>query len=211
MPDGLQRALGIVCTVLTLPIVAVLAVAVRLDSRGPILYRARRLGDGGRAFSCLKLRTMTWQPAAAGLGITVDRDARVTSVGRFLRETRLDELPQLWNVARGEMRLVGPRPEAPEFVDFSNPIHAVVFKSKPGITGVTQLAFADEASLIDPADPERSYRDDVLPRKVALDAMYLRRRSLGLDLWILWSTALAVFGHRPASWPAGFGLDVPRG
>ena len=204
MPDALQRALGIVGAALTLPLVAVLAAAVRLDTRGPAIYRALRVGEGGRRFACYKLRTMVWTPASsdsakAGPEVTVADDSRVTRVGRFLRRTRLDELPQLWNVARGEMRLVGPRPEAPRFVDPSDPLHVVVFHAKPGITGLTQLAFTNEASLIDAHDPERSYREDVLPRKLALDADYLRRRSFRLDLWILGQTMRAAVGRGPST------------
>lgn len=196
MPDALQRALGIVGAALTLPLVAVIGAAVRLDSPGPALYRAIRVGQGGRPFVCYKLRTMTWQPDAAGPDVTHAADQRVTRLGRVLRQTKLDELPQLWNVAKGDMRLVGPRPEAPRFVDLSDPLHALVFTAKPGITGLTQLAFADEADLVDPAEPERSYRD-LLPKKLAMDADYLRRRSAALDLWILGQTVRSIGGHRP--------------
>jgi lipopolysaccharide/colanic/teichoic acid biosynthesis glycosyltransferase len=203
MPDALQRALAVVGAVVTFPLVVALALAVRLDSRGPAIYRAVRIGEGGRAFTCYKLRTMAWAPDPAGSmnevpEITVAEDRRITRFGRFLRRNRLDELPQLWNVARGEMRLVGPRPESPRFVDLSDPLQALVFRAKPGITGLTQLAFSDEARLIDAHDPERSYRDDVLPRKVALDADYLRRRSMRLDLWILGQTFRAATGRGPS-------------
>jgi len=197
MPDALQRVIGLIGAALTLPIVAALGVAVRLDSRGPAIFRAIRVGEAGRPFTCYKLRTMNWLPSESGAEITVAGDPRVTRLGAVLRRTRLDELPQLWNVVLGQMRLVGPRPESPRFVDFSDPLHAQVFRSRPGITGLTQLAFADEIHLLDPADAERTYRETILPRKLGLDADYLRRRSTALDLWILGQTVRSMWGHRP--------------
>jgi len=199
MPDALQRALGIIGAALTLPLVAVIGAAVRLDSPGPALYRAIRVGEGGVPFVCYKLRTMRAASIAPGPEITVPDDPRVTRVGRFLRRTRLDELPQFWNVALGQMWLVGPRPESPRFVDFNDPLHAEVFRARPGITGLTQLAFADEDRLVDPTNAERAYRETILPRKLALDADYLRRRSVGLDLWILGQTVRSMWGHRPSA------------
>lgn len=197
MPDSVQRVLGLAGAVLTLPLLAVLALAVRLDSRGPVLYAGRRLGEGARPFRCLKLRTMTWRPDAPGAGLTGHADRRVTSVGRFLRRTRLDELPQLWHVARGQMRLVGPRPEDPAYVDLSDPLHREVFTAKPGITGLAQLLYVDEAAQLDVVDPEAYYRREILPAKLRLDAAYLRHRSTRLDLWILARTPMAVLGRRP--------------
>lgn len=197
MPDAVQRLLGIVGSVLTLPLVAILAAAVRLDSRGPVFYSTERLGEGARTFWCRKLRTMAWRPAAPGPGLTTAADARITRVGAFLRRTRLDELPQLWHVAGGRMRLVGPRPEDPRYADLQNPLHREVFAAKPGITGLTQLLYVDEARLLTGADPEQRYRDEILPAKLRLDAAYLRHRSTRLDLWILAQTPLAILGRRP--------------
>jgi lipopolysaccharide/colanic/teichoic acid biosynthesis glycosyltransferase len=196
MPDTLQRLLGGFGALLTLPLVAALALAIRLESPGPAIYVSDRIGGGGRPFRCHKLRTMGPR-TAGGPAITVHDDPRVTRLGRLLRRLRLDELPQLWDVALGRMRLVGPRPEAPEFVDFDDPLQRLVVDAPPGITGLAQLFFTDEAAMLAGPDPERRYRSDVLPRKLRLDAAYLRHRSAGLDLWILGQTPLVLFGRRP--------------
>ncbi len=200
MPDFVQRVLGAVGLILSAPIQLALAALVKLDSRGPVMYRAQRVGSGGTEFACLKLRTMTWRAGTTGPGVTVDADPRVTRVGRLLRRFRLDEMPQLLNVARGEMNLVGPRPEDPRFVDFADPLHQIVFRARPGITGLTQLAFADEAEMLSGAtgDPDRFYRESILPRKVQLDAAYLQARTWRLDLWILSRTLLVLVGRRPS-------------
>ena len=197
MPDPLQRVLGVIASILTLPLVAALAIAIRLDSPGPFLYPGRRLGAGAMPFTCFKLRTMIWRQGSRGAGVTVGGDARVTRVGRFLRSTRLDELPQLWHVASGRMRFVGPRPEDPRFADLADPLHREVFSAKPGITGLTQLLYVDEASLLTAADPESQYRSEILPAKLRIDSAYLRHRTARLDLWILASTPLAIAGRRP--------------
>jgi lipopolysaccharide/colanic/teichoic acid biosynthesis glycosyltransferase len=118
-------------------------------------------------------------------------------LGAVLRRTRLDELPQLWNVARGEMRLVGPRPEAPEFVDLDDPLTRAVFSHKPGITGAAQLLFADEAKLLAGDAPVTSYRERILPAKLKVDAAYLASRSWRLDLWLLGQTARLAMGRPP--------------
>jgi lipopolysaccharide/colanic/teichoic acid biosynthesis glycosyltransferase len=194
MPSSIQRLIGLLGSLVLLPFVLSIGAVIRLDSTGPIVYRAARVGAGGRSFTCYKLRTMKVRDD--GPRLTVYDDTRVTRVGRWLRRYRLDELPQFWNVARGEMLLVGPRPEDPRFVDLTNPLHRLVFTATPGITGLTQLAFADEAEILDPADPERHYREVILPRKLAIDADYLRRRSIALDLWILGQTALTAIGRR---------------
>ena len=146
---------------------------------------------------CYKLRTMRWEPSATGTSVTVAGDRRVTRVGRVLRQFRLDELPQLWNVVRGEMALVGPRPEDPRYVDLRNPLHRRVFMATPGITGPTQLAFYHEANLLNSRDPEESYRETVLPEKLKLDAAYLAKRSFALDVWILAQTVKAAIGRPP--------------
>jgi len=193
----MDLALGSFGLLVSLPIL----VAIRLwmlasGDRGPFLFRARRVGEGGRLMTVLKIRTMT--PDAPGSAITTAGDRRVTPVGRTLRRYRLDELPQLINVVRGEMSLVGPRPEDPAYVDFSNPDHRRVFAARPGITGLAQLAFHDEAKLLSGADAERRYRDEILPAKVRLDLEYLDRRTTLLDARILVRTIGTVLGRAGA-------------
>jgi lipopolysaccharide/colanic/teichoic acid biosynthesis glycosyltransferase len=196
VPSLLQRFLGLTAAILSAPLMGLIGIVVRLESPGPAIFKANRVGRGGREFLCYKLRTMRWDPESHGIAITPAADPRVTRVGAWLRRHRLDELPQLWNVARGEMHLVGPRPEDPRFVDLQDPMHRVVFTAMPGITGLTQLAFVDEGSMIDLGDAERHYREVILPRKLRIDADYLRRRSFRLDLWILGQTFLTALGRR---------------
>ena len=145
---------------------------------------------------CLKIRTMSAN--SGGSAVTGQEDSRVTRVGRILRRSRLDELPQLWNVARGEMLLVGPRPEDPRFVDLTDPLHHEVFTAMPGITGAAQLAYLDEADMLGSDDPEGRYLQTILPQKLEIDAAYLRRRSFGLDVWIIAQTILAALGRPPS-------------
>lgn len=208
MPDAIQRTLALLGFVLTLPLVAALAVSVRIETKGAAIYTAARVGEGGRRFTCFKIRTMVTNQAP-GQRLTLAGDPRVTRVGRVLRKTHLDELPQLLNIARGEMRFVGPRPEDPHFVDFEQPLHSFVFSARPGMTGLSQLLNADEETRLVDADPERSYGEVILPRKLALDAAYLRHRSTRLDLWILVQTPKAVAG-RPIRLPASLRGEVGR-
>ena len=185
--------LGTIGLVMAAPILAWAAVAMRMSGdRGPFLYRARRVGQGGKLFTILKVRTMATD--RSGSKLTLAGDPRVTKVGRTLRRYRLDELPQLVNVVRGDMSLVGPRPEDPAYVDLTDPLHRRVFTAKPGITGLAQLAYRDEATLLGGADAEQRYRDEILPAKLRLDAEYLDRRSTLLDLQILARTVAAVLG-----------------
>ncbi len=187
----LDVALAVPAVGLSLPILGAAALAMRVSGdRGPIFFRAIRVGEGGRPFQALKLRTMRTE--FAGPAVTAAGDARVTRLGRFLRRTKLDELPQLWNVLRGEMSLVGPRPEDPRFVDWSDPLHRTVFSARPGITGPAQIRFRHEENLLAAEDLERIYLERILLAKLLLDNAYLQRRSLGADLRILGRTVLAV-------------------
>ena len=186
-----KRALDIVVGCLALaiavPILVGILLAMRLTGdRGPFLYRATRVGEGGANITVLKVRTMA--AGSGGAGITGHRDARVTPLGRILRRYRLDELPQLLNVVRGEMSLVGPRPEDPQFVDWSDSVHRRVFTAKPGITGLAQLDFHDEALRLSGPDVEERYRREILPAKLRLDIEYLDHRSMLLDVRILGRT-----------------------
>jgi lipopolysaccharide/colanic/teichoic acid biosynthesis glycosyltransferase len=177
-----------------LPIVVIVAVAIKLDSRGPVFFRARRVGRNGATFSMLKFRKM--HANATGAPLTVVADARLTRVGFHLTRLKLDEIPQLWNVVKGEMSMVGPRPEDPRFVAIESGAYEAILSVPPGITGLAQLAFAKEASILDPLDRTGDYLRRVLPAKLALDQMYVERRSLRLNLRILYWTAVAVVVRR---------------
>jgi lipopolysaccharide/colanic/teichoic acid biosynthesis glycosyltransferase len=193
---------------LFLPLFLVIAVAIVADSRGALLYRSRRVGQHGRELSMLKFRKM--RRDVDGPRLTVAGDARFTRVGRMLARTKLDELPQLWHVIRGEMSLVGPRPEDPYFVRLHEDAYREILTVKPGITGLSQLAFVDEASILGPDDPHAAYLDRLLPQKLFLDLLYVDRRSIGLDMAILWWTLLAVVCRRQVAVHRRDGQLSPR-
>ena len=193
---------------LALPI-ALIAVAIRLDSPGPAFYRCRRIGFRGREFLMLKFRKM--HDDASGPALTAKQDARFTRLGRFLAESKLDELPQLWNVLRGQMSLVGPRPEDPGFVAEQSDAYERILDVRPGITGLCQLAFARESEILDPEDALRHYLVSILPQKVAMDVLYAERRSLRMDLRIAAWTLAAVVFNRPVAVHRGSGrMNVRR-
>jgi lipopolysaccharide/colanic/teichoic acid biosynthesis glycosyltransferase len=173
-----------------LPLIAVVAVAIRLDSRGPAFFRCRRVGYGGREFGMLKFRKLVHD--ASGGAPTAPEADRFTRLGRVLAKTKLDEVPQLWNVLKGEMSLVGPRPEDARSVELCADEYRHILRVRPGITGLSQLAFAREGEILDPTDPYGHYVTKLLPAKARLDCLYVSRRSLGMDLKILLWTAAAV-------------------
>jgi lipopolysaccharide/colanic/teichoic acid biosynthesis glycosyltransferase len=178
--------------VMTSPILLAAAIAVKVETRGPAFYSGERVGKDGRPFSIIKLRTM--QPGAEqkGPAVTAGDDPRITSVGRFLRRTKIDELPQLLNVLKGEMSLVGPRPEHPEFVARYTPEQRRVLAVRPGITGLAALEFVDEEEHLRGTDPEAAYVANVLPQKLAVDLEYVESASVPGDLRILGRTLLVV-------------------
>ncbi|HET8863405.1 MAG TPA: sugar transferase [Solirubrobacterales bacterium] len=180
-------ALALLTPLLLAPFLIV-ALAVFLDSPGSVFFRARRMGFQGRPFEMIKFRTM--RVDNAGHSVAGANDSRITPVGGFLRATRLDELPQLWNVLRGQMTLVGPRPELEEFVELHAGDYGEILAVPPGITGPTQLRYAGlEPHLLSlHADPERFYREELLPDKVKLDLEYARSRSFAVDLAVLGRT-----------------------
>lgn len=173
--------------VLLAPTLLLAAVWVRLDSPGPVLFRQTRIGRDGVPFTIHKFRTMRVEPGAA---ITVGEDPRITRSGRFLRQTKLDELPQLWDVLRGAMSLVGPRPELPRYVElYPADLRAQVLSVRPGITDPASLAYSHEAELLAAAaDPEREYREVILPAKLRLSAEYAACATLATDLRLILAT-----------------------
>lgn len=168
------------------PFAVVLAVLIKLDSPGPVLFRQSRIGKEGRPFRIWKFRTMRATPDATGPGITAGGDARVTSLGRYLRRCKVDELPQLLNVVRGEMSLVGPRPELPEFVSLYDEEQRRVLEVKPGITDPASLQFRNEEDVLRQAtDPLAYYRDTVLRQKIELNLEYQARATVFSDIWLV--------------------------
>jgi lipopolysaccharide/colanic/teichoic acid biosynthesis glycosyltransferase len=187
-------SVAVVLLVLMLPIVVVVAIAIKLDSPGSVFYRARRAGYAGRDFRMLKFRKM--RDGAEGPALTAPEDERFTRVGRMLARTKLDEIPQLLNVLRGQMSLVGPRPEDIYIVERHWEQLEPVLSVKPGITGLSQLAFARESEILDPNDRAAHYVSRILPQKIGLDTLYASRRSLWLNLRILAWTAIVVLLRR---------------
>jgi lipopolysaccharide/colanic/teichoic acid biosynthesis glycosyltransferase len=186
----------LVLLLLALPMLAI-AAWIRLDSPGPVFFGQQRVGRHGVPFVIHKFRTM--RAGAQGLPLTVGDDARITRAGRWLRRTRLDELPQLLNVLAGHMSLVGPRPEVPRYVALYPPgLRARALAVRPGITDPASLAHLDEAALLAAAaDPEREYVERILPRKVAQAAAYAERATLASDLAVLARTVRALLRRRP--------------
>jgi len=178
-----------------LPLLLLIALLVVLDSPGPVFYRATRAGFRGRPLHMLKFRKM--RVDARGAYLTLARDERLTRLGAWLARTKLDELPQLWHVLRGEMSLVGPRPESPGCVARFRADYDVILSVRPGLTGYTQLAFAREGAILDPVDPERHYLTRLLPQKVALDRLYAQHPSLRRDLRILAATIVTLLFRQP--------------
>ena len=193
---------------LALPVIAVVALAIAVESPGPILYRARRIGRRGRPLDMLKFRKM--HDGATGRPLSLADDERFTRVGRWLGRTKLDELPQLLNVIKGDMSLVGPRPEDPWFVQRHLEEFAPILEVRPGITGLSQLAFRTEPRILDRDDPIGHYESRILPQKLHLDNLYVARSNPLLDLRILGWTFSAMLLSIPVSVNRSTARMTPR-
>jgi lipopolysaccharide/colanic/teichoic acid biosynthesis glycosyltransferase len=181
------------------PLLAVAAAAIKLTSRGPVLFRALRSGQGGRPFTMFKLRTMHQSGCQPGGRITASQDPRVFAAGAWLRRFKLDEVPQLANVVLGQMALVGPRPEDPSIVsEHYTALMRETLAVLPGLTSPGSLAYyADETALPKtPQEAERLYLTEILPRKIALDLVYVRHRSWRYDAELIIRTAASIVGAR---------------
>ena len=202
--DALKRGFDAAGSLLGLallsPILLILAAGVKLTSSGPVFYRGTRVGRRGRPFRIFKFRTMMPDAEIRGGPSTADGDPRVTRFGRFLRKAKLDELPQLFNVLVGDMSLVGPRPEVPQYVALFTEEERSILNVRPGITDWASLWNPDEGALLsgDP-DPERAYLERIRPEKIRLQLDYVRRRSTWVDLGILARTAWVVLGGASAA------------
>jgi lipopolysaccharide/colanic/teichoic acid biosynthesis glycosyltransferase len=193
-----KRALDIAASLLMLiallPVILVVALLVRLDSPGPAFFRVRRIGRNGRDLMMVKFRKM--RDDATGIALTTHGDERLTRIGGFLARTKLDELPQLWHVLRGDMSLVGPRPETLDFVDHHRDEYDQILSVRPGLVGFSQIAFLTEGRILRADDPLEHYVNAILPQKVTLDVMYARERSVWLDVKILAWSLVAVLLRR---------------
>jgi len=197
--DVVGSALGLL---LLLPVLAVVAVIIKLDSAGPVFFRQERVGRGGRSFRIFKFRSMVVGAARAGTALTVRADTRITRAGLFLRRSKLDELPQLINVLAGDMSIVGPRPEVPEFMKFYTPDQrAIILSMWPGITDYAAILFRDESSLLDhERDPIDVYRREIMPAKFAYYERYSRKIGVLNDLRIILATILLLVAGQVPHW-----------
>jgi len=192
---AVKRAFDVCCSALGLVVVSPLllaaSVAVGTTSPGGVLFRQERIGRGGKPFTIYKFRSM--RKDNAGLKITTGHDARVTTVGKFLRKSKIDELPQLWNVLKGDMSFVGPRPEVKEYTDLYNEEQRQIFLVRPGITDLASIEFRNENDLLTNSDdPNRTYIEEIMPRKIDLGLTYIENLSLGYDIKLILRTLITV-------------------
>lgn len=207
LSPGLPRFFDVACAgiglLLISPILVLVALVVKLTSRGPVFFRQTRVGHHGSPFTFYKFRSMRVHPE--GLPLTASGDARVTTVGKVLRKLKLDELPGLWNVLKGDMALVGPRPEVPRYVQMSDPLWRATLAVRPGLTDPVTLRLRNEEELLGAlaGDTEDFYSSYLLPFKLRGYSNYLMRRSWRSDLWVLWTTVLGVIfpGRNPPPSP----------
>ena len=179
------------------PVLALASAAIKLESPGPILFTQTRVGRNRQPIQTIKLRTMVADAERRGLKITAGTDTRITKVGRWLRKMKVDELPQLWNVIRGEMSLVGPRPEVPLYANGYRPEWERLFTVRPGLTDAASLTFRDEEVLLEAAiDRERAYTEVIMPLKLGMALEGIEHHSLRADLELVVRTAIAVIRGR---------------
>lgn len=190
-----KRIFDVCCAALGLviasPLLLAAAVAVGTTSPGGVLFRQERIGRNGKPFTIYKFRSM--RRDNAGLKITTGHDARITPVGRFLRKSKIDELPQLWNVLKGDMSFVGPRPEVQEYTDLYSAEQRQIFLVRPGITDPASIEFRNENDLLSESrDPNRTYIEEIMPRKIDLGLTYIENLSLGYDIKLILRTLVTV-------------------
>ncbi|MBD8737389.1 sugar transferase [Sphingomonas sp. CFBP 13706] len=198
----LKRAIDLtisgIVLLIALPFLAAAALAVRFSSPGPVLFRQRRVGRNGDVFDILKFRTMRVAQDTTN-AITIGRDPRITQIGHFLRQSKIDELPQLINVLRGDMSLVGPRPEVPHYVElYPDDLRHKILSVRPGITDRASIKYRNEAELLArQSDPDGYYRSVIMPDKLRLAAQYADRVSIPEDIRVIFDTLKAVFWPQP--------------
>ena len=192
--DATVAAIGLV---LMSPLAIIIGLAIAATSGSPILFRQKRVGRNGRQFDVLKFRTMTLSQTGPQPQVTSSNDGRITRLGRVLRKTKLDEMPTLWNVLRGDMALVGPRPEVPRYVNENDPQWRLILAVRPGITDPTTLSLRNEEELLARAHPdvEKFYVTQLQPAKLSGYINYLQQRTLGTDVRVIYRTLAEVIRH----------------
>ena len=196
----LKRLFDIIISIILLfilsPVMLLSALIIIVDDGFPIIYRGLRVGKDGETFYIFKLRSMVHSDITQGPEITAGGDQRITRSGRVLRKWKLDEFPQFFNVLRGDMSIVGPRPESPSYVKYYTDEERHVLSVRPGITGVTQIVFRNEEQLLDIPDPEQYYIDVLMHQKLKYDLAYVKNRSLLLDFLLVFITIVAIITPR---------------
>ncbi|NMB15308.1 MAG: sugar transferase [Gallicola sp.] len=192
-----KRIIDIVLSIIGIVVMAIpmiiISIAIKLNSKGPVLFRQERVGKDFKHFKINKFRTMVTDAEKKGMQITVGKDSRITSVGNFLRKSKLDEFPQLFNVLFGEMSFVGPRPEVPKYVKLYDDYQKNVLKVKPGITDLASIEYRDESTVLGQSeDPEKAYIEEVLPTKLELNMKYIKKMSVFYDFYLIMKTLLRI-------------------
>jgi lipopolysaccharide/colanic/teichoic acid biosynthesis glycosyltransferase len=188
--DVVFSSLGLI---IAAPFYLICGILIKLESKGPILFKQIRIGKDRKLFTIYKLRTMYADESSNGLQVTCAKDCRITKMGRWLRKYKLDELPQLFNVLKGDMSLVGPRPEVPKYVTHYNQLEQLVFSVRPGITDLASIYYRDESELLPSTKPEEYYIREILPKKLALNLDYIYKQSFLYDFKILICTIIISF------------------
>lgn len=179
------------------PLMLVIMLFIRMDGGKTVFFRQERVGKNGKPFRIWKFRTMVEDAEKLGKQLTVGEDPRITKTGRVLRKTKLDELPQLFNVLKGEMSFVGPRPEVPRYVDLYTDEQKDVLKLTPGITDLASIRYRDENELLAKSDdPEKTYIEEIMPEKIRINLEYAKNANVLTDLGVIFKTLFRVFIRR---------------
>lgn len=181
--------------IILLPLEIIIALCIVCGSKGGVFYRQIRVGKGNKDFKLLKFRTMRPNADKQGLLITVGADNRITTIGHFLRKYKLDELPQLLNIIKGDMSVVGPRPEVRHYVDMYDERQLRVLEVRPGLTDYASIEYISESELLAKSDdPERTYIEEVMPTKLELNLKYIENQSIGEDIRLIFKTLGKIVG-----------------
>jgi lipopolysaccharide/colanic/teichoic acid biosynthesis glycosyltransferase len=193
----LDMALSLVGIVCLLPVFLLISIIIKADTKGPVIFKQVRVGRNGSEFKILKFRTMIVDAEEQGMQITVGNDCRITRAGSFLRKTKLDELPQLFNVFLGDMSFVGPRPEVSKYVALYNDTQRRILQLRPGITDIASIEYRDENTLLAQSnDPEKEYIEEIMPKKLDFNIKYLHNISITYDIWIILKTIFVVIRQK---------------